>query len=100
MAFTLELFDTPEIPIVLRECQRVLRKGAKLCVVGLSEGSKSNFMLAAYKWLHEKYPSLVDCRPIPVRDIIGEAGFCIDRFKKSHMWGLPVEIVLAHKRGG
>ena len=97
MAFTLELFDTPEIPIVLRECQRVLRNGANLCVVGLSKGGKSNLMLAAYEWMHEKYPSLVDCRPIPIKDLIDEAGFCITRFEMSSMWGLPIEIVLAQK---
>ena len=100
MAFTLELFDTPEIPIVLQECQRVLRNGANLCVVGLSKGEKSNLMLAAYEWMHAKCPSLVDCRPIPIKDIIDEAGFCITRFEMSSMWGLPVEIVLAHKRVG
>ena len=100
MAFTLELFDTPEIPKVLQECQRVLRNGANLCVVGLSKGRKSNLMLAAYEWMHAKYPSLVDCRPIPLHDIIDEAGFCITRFEMSSMWGLPVELVLAHKRGG
>ena len=100
MAFTLELFDNPEIPIVLRECQRVLHNGASLCVVGLSKGSKSSLMLAAYEWMHEKYPSLVDCRPIPLHDIIEDAGFCITRFEMSSMWGLPVEIVLAQTRVG
>jgi demethylmenaquinone methyltransferase/2-methoxy-6-polyprenyl-1,4-benzoquinol methylase len=100
MAFTLELFDTPEIPKVLQECQRVLRNGASLCVVGLSKGRKSNIMLAAYEWMHEKYPSLVDCRPIPLHDIIDEAGFCITRFEMRSMWRLPVEIVLAQKRVG
>jgi ubiquinone/menaquinone biosynthesis C-methylase UbiE len=97
VSFTLELFDTPEIPAVLQECQRVLRKGGCLCVVAMSKKGKGNLMTKLYTWAHRKMPTLVDCRPIYVQAAIKEGGFEVKDAIETSMWGLPVEIVLSIK---
>ncbi len=96
MSFTLELFDTPEIPRVLQECRRVLRPGGRLAVVGMSKDGSSGPMVKAYEWTHEHFPNFLDCRPIYVRRAMEQAGFEIKRALKKRVW-VPVEIVLGIK---
>jgi demethylmenaquinone methyltransferase/2-methoxy-6-polyprenyl-1,4-benzoquinol methylase len=95
LCFTLELFDTPEIPLVLRECQRVLRQEGRVCVVAMSKKGKANLMTKLYHWGHQKIPNYIDCRPIYAQEALEEAGFVVAELKVMSMWGLPVEIVLA-----
>jgi demethylmenaquinone methyltransferase/2-methoxy-6-polyprenyl-1,4-benzoquinol methylase len=97
LSFTLELFDTPEIPIVLNECLRVLQNGGLLGVVALLKSEQPGRIERLYEWFHAKLPSFVDCRPIDGSRLIQETGFWLENKHTELMWWLPVETVIAHK---
>jgi demethylmenaquinone methyltransferase/2-methoxy-6-polyprenyl-1,4-benzoquinol methylase len=95
MGFTLELFDTRLIPVVLAECQRVIQPGGRLGIVSLAK--KDVQAVEIYEWFHVHLPNVVDCRPIFVRPVLEKAGFEVAQTVEKRLWGLPVEAVLARK---
>ena len=96
LSFTLELFDTPDIPKVLSECKRVLRAGGRIGVVSITKEGREGFAVEAYEWTHRHFPNLLDCRPIFVRRSLENAGFEIRHAEIVSMW-VPVEIVVAER---
>ena len=97
MSFTLELFDTPEIPVVLGEIKRVLKTGGRLGVVSLSREDGTPLMLRVYEWLHQRLPQYIDCRPIYVAQALQDAGFRIAHNEKENLWGLPAKVAVGVK---
>lgn len=97
ISFTLELFDSPEIPRVLGEIRRVLRPRGRLAVAALDRPDPPGTAVRVYEWFHRALPVLVDCRPIPLDGLLGAAGFTIQHCRRGWMWGLPVAVALGWK---
>ena len=94
MSFTLELFDTPHIPMVLAEIKRVLKPGGRLAVVSMSKENGDSLLLTLYEKLHSAFPQYIDCRPIYLEQSLTEAGFDITHKERQSFFGLPGETVV------
>jgi len=97
MSFTLELFDTPEIPKLLEEVKRVLKPRGRIGIVSMSKEDGESLLLRLYEWAHRKWPNYVDCRPIYLEQSLRDAGYEIRKKEKVKLFGLPGEIVVAVK---
>jgi len=97
MSFTLELFDTPEIPQLLNEVKRVLKAGGRLGVTSLSRTKGNSVALRIYEWIHRKWPKYVDCRPIYLEQFLRKASYTIQSKDIDKLLVLPLEIVVAIK---
>ncbi len=100
MSFTLELFDTTDIPVVLAEVNRVLRPAGRLGVVGMAHTVQTNTITDVYQWLHRHFPHFVDCRPIDVAGSVERAGFHVTARSAMSFWGLFVASIVGVKRSG
>jgi len=96
-SFILDLIDTPDLPLVLNECRRVLRANGRAGFVSMSKACGANLIVKLYERAHRWLPALIDCRPIYVQALASAAGFQIEVAQTRSMWGLPVEIVIARK---
>jgi demethylmenaquinone methyltransferase/2-methoxy-6-polyprenyl-1,4-benzoquinol methylase len=95
MSFTLELFEPTDIGQALSEIRRVLKRSGRLAVVSLDLKGEPGPAASAYRWLHGRFPHWIDCRPIPVLSLLGQAGYLTTRSEELNLWGLPVMAVLA-----
>lgn len=96
-SFALELLEAHELPIVLHECQRVLKAGGRIGVVSLSKKAEGNKIMAFfYRAAYRYYPNLAG-HPHLVQKALEEARFQTQDAEQLSVWGLPVEIIIACK---
>ncbi|MCA9053960.1 MAG: methyltransferase domain-containing protein [Planctomycetaceae bacterium] len=101
-SFTLELFDDREIPAVLSEMRRVLRRDGRLGLVVMAtpENAQHDSLLEhVYVWMHQHFPHIVDCHPVNIEPLLDETGFEVASRKRIEIWTLPVDIVIAKPVG-
>lgn len=95
LSFTLESFSAGDMARVLAEIHRVLRAGGRIAVVAVAKTLDANAMTTLYEWIHERFPSVADCRPIDAPTVLSDAGFHVHREEMVHLWGLRVAVVVA-----
>ncbi len=97
MSFTLEVFDTPEIPRVLVQIKKVLKPDGRLGIVDMSKENGKSVFLKAYEWIHNKCPKYLGSRPIYAEQCLIDAGYQIKSKEKIRIFRLPAEIIVAIK---
>ena len=97
MSFTLELFPLEQIPAVLAECRRVLKPGGRPGIVSMAtprESEKESLLERTYVWMHQNFPHIVDCQPIPLEQLVADAGFHFQVQERIDLFTMPVAIVV------
>lgn len=97
ISFTLEVFDTPEIPKVLEQIKKVLKPGGRLGIASMSKDNGESIFLRLYEWIHNKWPKYVGSRPIYAEQALIDAGYQIKSKEKVKIFRLPAEIIVAAK---
>jgi SAM-dependent methyltransferase len=100
MSFVLDLIDTDQIPPVLAECRRVLRPAGRLGIVALDLAEPPPAMTRLYLWGRRHLPRLLDCRPIPVADLLTAAGWQVCAVRRLPTMALPMVGTLAMVNAG
>ena len=97
MSFTLEVFDTPEIPRVLAQIKKVLKPGGRLGIVAMSKENGKSVFVKVYEGIHKKCPKYLGSRPIYAEQYLIDAGYQIRSKEKIKIFRLPAEIIVAIK---
>lgn len=93
-SFTLELFPIQEIHLVLQEIFRVINPDGQLVLISLAQHPRT-LAVKLYEIAHRIFPVLIDCRPIPLVDLLEAHNFKILNAAREMNFGLPIWITSA-----
>lgn len=101
LSFTFELFEPDVRKALLGEIRRVLAPGGRLGVVSMAsvpEGERESVLERTYRWMHQHFPHIVDCQPIPAEQILDAADFELTEVERKDMFTMPVAMIVATPR--
>lgn len=94
LSFTLELLPWQLMDRLLDEIATVLTHDGRLVVVALIDRPVTPQQVA-YRALHACFPTMLDCRPIPLERTLKDSGYDIQRIHRESMTGIPVGVATA-----
>lgn len=90
MTFTLELFPEDQLLTVLDETDRVLNDGGRFVVLSLYREGR---MAKLYERLHNRFPTYLDCRPLPLDELLNAREWTVHDTKHGTMGGVPYVVI-------
>jgi len=100
-SYVLDLIPAGDIPLMLGEMHRVLRRDGLLVLVSLTEGTTlaSRTLMAAWKGFYQVSPyALGGCRPVRLTYPLLRAGFSHVEREVVVQIGMPSEVLVAHSQ--
>ena len=101
--FVLDLLSENDIAAVIEEAQRILVPGGMLGLVSLTHGFTpvTRALMLGWQALHSVRPALVGgCRPIELQKFVGGSGWLVEHHERMSAFGVPSEILVAHRLSG
>jgi len=99
--YVFDLLSATDIANALSEAYRVLSPNGILCLVSLTNGNTIASKMVSSLWstVFKMRASLVGgCRPIELREMLGDADWSIEYLNTIVRFGVPSEIVVARKK--
>ena len=96
--YVFDLLAPAAIRAGLAEAHRMLRPGGRLCVAGLTWGTRpvGRVVSAAWAALHRVRPQWVGgCRPLRLRRLLAPQRWTVQHHEVVQAWGVPSEVLVA-----
>jgi ubiquinone/menaquinone biosynthesis C-methylase UbiE len=93
-SFTLDLLSADEIHLALDEMRRVIKPSGQLIIISMASSPRT-LAIRLYEAAHKCFPKIIDCRPIPLYNLLQDKNFHILKSIKQSNFGLPIWTILA-----